>query len=340
MHGHILDDGWLYVDNTLLKAEATCQTKATLRMMLDLAPLDEAVPLACGRAIHTALEAYFRTNSKPYAMAAFANEYGPWWQAQSKNTDFILRMGGDDKVARMPRAYPNVYDVVSHWIDTHPIDDLPFHVEPSMIETSFQVVLDPEEKIMFTGKADLGKVVLKTDRSKWILDHKSFESGAQFGRGFKITSQMSGYLWGMQKLTGEQYTGCFINGIHTRQIPTSASKCKEHGVQYAECGTMHLEHVMLPVQRTQEQLEAWRLDAIYLARRYKARLLAGLRAFTPPWTDMLSVTPQEGKFNDQCKWCESYEFCSSGQQKQLIPVLFKRHPWDPSEHDRSAAKAV
>ena len=118
----------------------------------------------------------------------------------------------------------------------------------------------------------------------------------------------------------------------TKLIPGSSSKCRTHGVPYAECG---LEHAIprtistyVPIEHTDAQLDAWRTTALELAARY-CRLTQGT-------TTLQHVEPVavQGQFTGACQWCESARYCRSGKDADVAAGLFVTDPWRP--YDRIA----
>ena len=146
---------------------------------------------------------------------------------------------------------------------------------------------------------------------------------------------MSGYLWGLQQMYGKPYTGMFINAVELTKVPQSTRKCGDHGVTYAECGLLHCQSDLFPVQRTAEELDRWRATAIFLAQRY-AQKLANVKAREhagEALTTVLHMIPQEGKVTGACPYCEHYDFCGSGQAEWLLDARYKIRTWDPEQRD-------
>jgi len=336
-HGQRLDDGRLLVDNTLLAAEARCQTAATIRHIYERATLDESVTLVSGQAIHKAFETYFKGGSAANALWTFDTFYKPYWERASKLEDVIRLLGGDAKVASDRRSYDNVRLVLSHWFSEHPKVTMPFTTVVDTVEASFEVPLLPDEGIWYTGTPDIGQVTLD-DGSLWAVDHKSTgRMTAEWRRGFRTSGQVSGYLWGLQQVYQRPYTGMFINAVELTKVPGSSRKCSDHGVPYSECGLLHCQSDIFPVQRTAEELERWKRTAIMLARRYAERLRAitmvNLNPPGVPITEVLAGVTQEGKVTGACAYCEHYDFCGSGQAQWLFDARYQKREWDPEKRD-------
>jgi hypothetical protein len=138
---------------------------------------------------------------------------------------------------------------------------------------------------------------------------------------------VTGYLWGLREVTGLPYVGAFINAINIKKIPESNRRCSDHGTPYSECGLMHAEMELFPVSRTPQQIEAWRVNAIALARRYRARLERVHTAADLP------MVPMEGQFaqgGGVCRQCMAADFCALGRPAAFVDSMFERAGvWDP-----------
>lgn len=337
-HGQRLEDGRLLVDNTLLASEARCQTAATIRHVYELSAEDESVTLVSGQAIHKALEVYARGGSAADALWAFEQFYEPFWQRALRTDTIIVMLGGDEKMASDRRSYDNVRRVLTRWFETHPRESWPFVADAASVEASFEVPLIPDEGVWYTGTPDIGKVTL-TDGSVYAVDHKSTgRMTSEWRRGFRTSGQVSGYLWGLQQTRGERYTGMFINAIELSKVPTSTRKCNEHGVPYSECGPLHCQSDLFPVQRTADELERWRTNAIRLARRYVSRLEQVTKLTAEgrdvPW--VLREVAQEGKLTGACAFCTHEEFCGTGQSALLLESRYTHRVWDPERRGEQA----
>lgn len=338
-HGQRLADGHILVDNTLLAAEAKCQTAATIRHIYERSTVDESVTLVSGQAIHKGLEAFFKGASAADALWAYEAFYKPWWERASRLEDVIRLLGGDAKVATDRRSYENVRLVLQQWFATHDRASIPFTADVASVEASFEVPLIPDEGIWYTGTPDIGRVVTG-DGSVWAVDHKSTgRMTNEWRRNFRTSGQVSGYLWGLQQVYGERYTGMFINAIELTKVPQSTRKCSDHGVAYAECGILHCQSDLLPVQRTEEELARWKQTAMMLARRYVGRLETVQAHPELSVTQVIAGVAQEGKVTGACGYCEHYDWCGSGQAEWLFEARYAHKPWDPALRNAEEGEA-
>lgn len=336
-HGQRLADGRILVDNTLLAAEAKCQTAATVRHIYERGTADESVTLVSGQAIHKAQEVYFKGGSAAQALWAFEAFYRPWWERASQLEDVIRLLGGDAKVASDRRSYENVRMVLTQWFATHDKASIPFTADPTSVEASFEVPLIADEGIWYTGTPDIGEVTT-FDGATWAVDHKSTgRITNEWKRNFRTSGQVSGYLWGLQQVRQKAYTGMFINAIELTKVPTSTRRCSDHGVPYAECGVLHCQSDLLPIGRTPDELERWLQTARMLARRYVGRLDTIRQHPELSVTQVVGGVAQEGKVTGACGYCEHYDWCGSGQAEWLFEARYVRKVWDPSLRDATGA---
>lgn len=322
IHGVLQPDGKLFVDNTILSAEAKCQLSAHTRFALGHESLDESITLESGRAIHKVLETVFKGGTVGDAMMVLSQVYEDRWKDIDWLMETGLRLGmSAEDLQKDRRSYENVKKVVSTWLRNNPPSAWPFQVDTATVEATFQVLLDAEENIWYTGTPDVGRV--RTPSGNYALDHKSTgRITRDWKNGFRTSGQVSGYLWGLEQATGHQYIGMFINGIELAKVPGSTRKCSEHGTPYAECGELHVKHELWPVQRSPQQLEHWRVNAIKLARRYKDRLILA---------KPVAEVPTEGEFNGSCAYCTNAEWCATGRQEDQLAIRFTQRWWDPQE---------
>ena len=321
-HGVIQADGRLYVDNSILATEAVCQTHASLRYGLGYDAPGVRVKMNVGTAIHAGMDVFFAGGSVPDVLAAFEKAYTAMGIGQA-----IAAM--DEKQQKGLQAYTlaNLKVIVGEYCTRNAM--LPFEVDTTTIEQGFAVLLDREFNIWYTGTPDVGKVVMRGSGSVYTVDTKSTGSylTAEYKRGYRTASQVTGYLWGLREVTGLPYVGAFINAINIKKIPDSNRRCIDHGVQYSECGLMHAEMELFPVTRTPQQIEAWRVNAIALARRYRARLERVRTAADLP------MVPMEGQFaqgGGVCRQCMAADFCALGRPAAFVDSMFERAGvWDP-----------
>lgn len=306
------EKGILFCDNTILSTFATCPLKAMISYGLDRKlQTDTNANLEVGRAIHKALEHYYLLDAPKVCLEVLRQEYEVW------ATTHLF----DDK--RL--SWANIELVFKSWMDKNPQDRLPFRVSPENIEVAFGVPLNEDGSIIFTGRIDL-LAHARHGSSLFAIDHKTTgQLDVRKKHEYSMTSQMTGYQWALQQM-GHDISGIYINVVHTGVVPTSNRKCTTHKTYYGECGFLHLNHELLgPYHRSEEDLEAWRVDALSLAMEWR-QLLDYING---DW-DKLTHVMQRGKWLYQaCALCPWANYCKGGQKQYWLTENTVEEFWCP-----------
>lgn len=293
------------VSNSSLSTIARCDAEYVLRYIHRYDSTEEQAATKSGSAGHEALAAYFRGLSREAALDVFDQQYKAWAEANVE----------DDK-GRFTHA--NMRRVVELWLESHPIDSLPYKVPDSQfVEINFKQPLTPEGDIVLKGIMDLA--IVDTDGDLVPLDHK-FTGRVDLGwvKGFRNDSQMSGYIWTAGQHFGKQLLKGYVNAIQASKLPTSDRKCKDHGVPYSECQFKHAVSKLILINRVPDQLEDWRQSAVYLARR-----MLKLRDKFSRIEDIHQVKTQ-GAFLRACSSCAFSQFCGTGRSVQYVDSILKK----------------
>lgn len=310
------EPGWLYIDTSTLKSLAQCSTQVLLRYAHDRATLDEAAPLRAGSAMHRLAETWLRGGTKAEALAAFEGEYKEW---ATKNV-----LAGD----RLD--YVNVWRILDAWLDTHPVNGFPFKVDPTHVEIGFAYPLI--DGIAFTGRMD-AIVTSHETGDYYIVEHKSTgQLSSTWAEQWFTDPQLSGYIWAARQHLNRPVIGAYVNGIEFGKLPSSDRKCAKHGVPYSECGAMHAESQLLITQRTDDELNRWKKDAIHLAKRF----MDLVRRF--PSLEQLGKVATQGKWSNSCRWCGFRKFCQIGRPLNLLDSFTITEHWDPLQYAFSGRK--
>ena len=310
---YFLPDGRLVVDNSTLSTVATCGTQAVLKYGLNLQPpVGTNMPAESGTALHGATEQYFITGKRHAAFDYLEEHYQPLADRFCEPDD---RLG-----------YNNIEKCLDSWFKKYGPGELPYTVEPGSVEVPFALPLT--EHIVYAGRID-ALVRPREGAGLWLLDTKSTgKVDRKFKDQFKIGSQMSGYYWAAQQVFGETPVGIYINVVHTGKVPSSDRKCAKHGMKYAECGGMHMQHAVLQYYRTPEEIEDWLADAKVIATE---------------WLDLLRTLPglgtmhnidQRGKWIYQaCTLCDYHDYCQLRRPPRYARQHFVEREWIPGGVD-------
>jgi hypothetical protein len=296
----------IQVDNTLLYDVAVCDARAIARHVLKLRGTEEKVAADVGNCYHPALEQHFRGADKASVVGTLEREHRKLFPNQIQPDD--------DKY-----TLENCRKIMGRYCDVRPIDRFPFVA----IEFEKTVGWPLAEGIIFYAKRDL----LVQDKQSGMLaplDHKTTGNITDWwSRKYRMCSQMSGYVWLTQQMTGQLGGECYVNAIETKRVPDSSKKCPSHKVPYSECGVEHVKFELFIYSRELQMLEAWKRDAIILAKRFDM-----LRTAFPS-VEYLPFANRNGAFNDGCTFCEFKKWCSTGFNQSMQSGLVVYEAWEP-----------
>lgn len=296
----------IQVDNTLLCDVAKCDAAGIARHVLHLRGKGEKVAADIGNCFHAALEQHFRGAGKGEVLSAFRAEHAKLFPGniQPEEDRFTLA---------------NCERILTRYVDVRPAEKFPFEA----VEFEKTVGVELAEGITFYAKRDL----LVKDRVSRIFascDHKTTRVISDWwSKKFRMTSQMSGYVWATQQLTGSPCGECYVNAIEVQKIPDSSRKCAKHKVAYAECGIEHINFELLVYGRKQEQIERWKQDAEVIARQF------GVLKQAFPAIEYLPFARRNGAFSDGCTFCEFSGWCAVGFDAGMAGEFVVSEEWAP-----------
>ena len=186
------------------------------------------------------------------------------------------------------------------------------------------------DTIAHAGRLDLiGQHV--SDRTYCPVDHKtSYKLDQRFVNQYMQDSQLTGYMWDVEQVTGEPCRVAYINAIELSVLPGSTRQCKDHGTQYVECAPEHARfQIVGPIERTDRQVAEWKADAIVLAKRYHI-----LRSHT---LEEIHMIRKDGTFNGSCGSCEFREWCGTDRSLRQVDAMFQISRWSPYAYAHDAA---
>jgi hypothetical protein len=312
----------LVVDQTLAKDVARCSRRAVLRSWHGYAPLEESVFLHSGHAVHSGLADYFSNWDQKRAMAEIGLEYSEPWSAQLEEAKQRAQSGEDEKEDSILRLHwDNVARVMETWFEFNTRSSLPFDVVS--VEEPFALPL--VDGVYLVGRID-ADVVDKATRLKRTLETKTTgRVDRRWVRQFRNDAQNSLYLWANEQIKGELYTGTFVNAIELSRAPGSDRKCSKHNLPYRECGSLHPNHQIVPVHRTEEEVATTLRDTIGLANKYWDTVERW------PKLEQIQEVPAEGRFTGECTYCTFQEFCAIGAKPEALESIARVERWEPFE---------
>ncbi len=305
----------LVIDGSGLSDVAKCERKAVARMWHGLTSPHEAATLRAGSAVHEALDHYFRSDgSKPLALHAFDEAYREFGSDP-------VRVPQDDRL-----SYANVKRILAQWLDDHTVDTLPFVVRAP--EKFFAERL--ADDIVYVGRMD-GDVTSRVDGRPYVLETKTTgRVSKDWKRKFRTDAKTTGYVWAANRAAARsnasEYVGVILNAIELNKLPGASArvvKCREHGVPYAECGSMHNASEIVILTRTPEELAEWHAHARQLAYLYWDTVDK-----YPRLEQLHEITPR-GKFSNECQWCFMREVCEQQAEPAVVQQLLVVDHWEP-----------
>lgn len=298
----VREDGTVVISNHSLKNITLCDTKATLvalgyEGLPETKTLEEA-PLKCGIAIHEAMANYFVNGNKVQSLGIFKRYYQRW---------------SDKYVPQEHRlSYDNVYRVIDHWFDSHPLELLPFKVIPEFVECSFEIPLTEDGKVILSGRPD----ALATDkRGKiCIIDHKTMSRLDDSIQVYELDAQMSGYYY-VARAYGLDAQAIWINAIELKKLNSSTKNCPKHKTAFKNCAPQHLRSDLVEFMRSEQLLNEWYKTAVATALKIRALV------DKTPSIEYIGRQRMQGMFNGECKYCPFSKFCATGRKPELANKL-------------------
>ena len=305
--------GKINIDNSNLTPIAECTTKAALTA-LDLGGRsDSRDAMDAGSVMHDGLHKHYLGGTRDESFAALDKSYDEYFPAEKPAEEDRLSRG-------------NLQDIFGVFVSRHAVDREPFEVLEA--EQIVGCPLDDAGDIIIWAKRDL-LVKDKATRIILPLDHKS--TGAvnfRWQNGWQLASQLAGYTWLTAKQTKGICTGCYVNAIEMRMLPTSTRRCPTHKMPYNECRLEHAVIKLLFYEYTQDMQDAWRSTAIMLTKR-----LQKIKKWYPT-IEMVSYAPTEGMFNRSCAFCGFKKYCRAGRPAHAVDQFLQYNhfaPWESEE---------
>src|SRR3990167_4665639 len=303
----------IIVDNSTLAATQRCDTEAALRYVLGFTASEDSAPPRAGTAVHEAMAAWFKSGGNARAaMTALEQDYKAWAD------EFVP--DPDDRL-----GWHNVQRIMTQWFASHRIERFPVQIDPTLVEVGFALPLSGD--VVFVGRMD---GIGHDDRGAWgVVDHKSAARlDDKWRNTHRMAAQMTGYTWSAKHHVSAPVIGAYINGIEMAKLPESNRKCRDHGVQYAECGALHARTEILITQRPPHIQEEWQRTALDLAARFAAL------GDTVKTLDDIHKVRTQGQFTGACAQCQFSLYCREGRPTSggQVGALLRHEPWEPYKH--------
>jgi hypothetical protein len=214
------------VDNSAL-SQFDCPAKYDLRIRRQIVPLKRKVSLSFGGVVHTGLAEWYRTGNAKAALSAIADH----WPDVMPSDDFRTKDYAMKVMAAYILEYPSESWKVLQGAEGAIVEQA-FTVDTEMT-LDCQVCLGGKEptrdisdkrctvcgslleRILYGGIIDVGAEFGDT---LWVVDHKTTtvlgkESSTYYFLRYNPDNQMTGYIWGLKKLTNRRMGGAIINAL-------------------------------------------------------------------------------------------------------------------------------
>ncbi len=307
-------------DYSYLSTLAECPRRHYYRNILGLRPLGSQWPLVAGKAGHVGLDMLHRGEGIEIAVAEMRSAWGPRDPPSTARASHLNR-GAMEIILRhyaeehLPRFHytPVTLNAAALakegvFYDTSAVEGGVLH----LAETP--VVVELEAGMPYGGKMDLPVVGASGDH--YLIDHKFTSQWvtASWAQRYAASHQFRGYTLMMRLLTGIDFKGVFINGIHMGKNATD-DPSKWVGRSSKPFGLFGpYEYTTPQLDETKGWVKAWAGEDRYRQEEMKLAVLrSGPDAPERFW-------PQ----NDRaCTFCEFAEVCAASPV--VRPSILKRH---------------
>jgi len=296
-------------DNSMLE-DGVCTAKALVKHLHGRSGRREKTAADAGTAAHMFYEGFFGGKGIEAAVAGFRKKYAE------------LIGTGDDVEERLGRT--NIEMILRRHVEARPYpEEWPFEVVE--LEKVKGVEIAPGYE--FYVKRDM----LVRDRATGLLaplDHKTTGKVTSWWmKKFKMSSQLSGYVWFTQQESNSPGFMAYINAVEFGKLPGSDRRCSTHKCKYSECSKYHAKFELLTVSRTRPMIERWKADAVAIAKKMEVMFQAY------PTLEHLPYAAREGAFWDACTFCDYADWCRGGFSPDAVDdytVVDWWRPWDLS----------
>jgi len=316
----------LQVSIHTLQIAMDCRTRLLLRlaglMDIGLPPPGSYVSMVAGSWMHKALAAWLTKEDWKVVLAPYKT------------------MSEELAITEDRRGYDNLIAIMTEVVGRYPLARLPFEVlKPEISFVAPLGVLADGTPVDLIGYID-ALVQDKRTGQRFILEHKTTgKLDEAFTRRFaEYDVQTTSYMLAAETVLGEKIGDAWVNAIEMAKVPSSDRKCNKHGVQYEECGPMHVKQAFIPARRTPEDLEEFRARALDICERY---VLPVARALERRGPSVSTRTSRDGKFTGACDYCEYSRWClTSNRSPNALNGMLKKAPQADDDRLRSGLVKV
>lgn len=218
-----LIDGCLFIDNSgWIESLTTCHRLTQYKSLSLRIGAAEKPALNFGSVIHLCLEHRYRKYRTDAVGPNFFNEIGEiitkFFDEHPCPIDDWRNANWAMKVMKQYMAKYETEDfALLGGKDGEPMVELPFAIElyRHLFDGNMTGKIIP---VIYTGRIDLPLSL--PDSSIWVNDNKTTGLiGAQHWDKMRMSSQLKGYCWSFEQLTGKKVSGYMVNTIRTKEPP-------------------------------------------------------------------------------------------------------------------------
>ena len=296
----------LQIDNSSMEAYAKCPVYYAMNRIHHYQPKVANHYFITGHAFHKLWECFFKGQPEEVIFQEFEKQLVPL-----------------NEIPDIPDSHSpnNLRRIARAWFNDH--KDVKWPWKPVHIETGFKIN-NFIEGVDLVGRLDyLGQ---NNTTGDWVvMDWKTTgKLDITWERKWRASSQLCCYTWAAQQIFKIPVWEIYIMGLEIKKLPDSTRKCKEHGVNYEDCGSQHIKYKNLDVKLIADKLDDWKRDASEICEEIWAVNKS------VPNIEAVKELPMKGMFNNGCYNCQYQEWCHIyNRRADVVDQLFTQEKYDP-----------
>lgn len=303
-------------DNFMLSMHQTCPAKYNERINHQWTSRYRSGALGAGAALHAGLAEWYMGHGPQAALAKIEESWDPDAPYDDWRTIEKVRRTFAEYILQYPQETWTVLGLK----DAAPIVEVPFLLETGMYlpcnecYMADQFLMDmatvdtcencngAREPIEYGGILDMA---VEFNGQVYVVDHKSTsQMGPTYFNQFKPNNQMTGYIWGAGKLSGQRCAGAIINAI---------AWSKTAATRFSRNITTRNDH----------DIERWLRDV------YTEACSIQMHQRTGHWPYRTNSCTQYG----MCEFHQIHVMSTPSEQQAMRETQYKKDNWDFENRD-------
>lgn len=303
----------MIVDNFALTLFQTCPAKYFLRIKEQQVPIRRRAALGFGGAIHAGLAEWYRSHDAKRMIEKLVEI----WPANMPVDDFRTREKAAQVLLEYIKEYPHEnFKLIGPEGD--PLVEKAFTIPTGMYlecqECEGYMGEDDDwegkcsncgkalEEIQYGGIIDAG---IEFAGKVYVLEHKTTtQMGNSYFLQFKPNNQVTGYIWGLSKLSSAKIGGAMINGIGLYKA--SPTKFDRHLTNRAAC---EIDEWLIHVKETCNEIKRCERTGIW------------------PWRTMACT------LYGLCDYHNVHVLATEGERSKRLEQDYTMSTWNHEERD-------